>query len=54
MKASEVRDTGYNQPFILQRADPFVSKGPDGTYYFTASVPEYDRLVLRHAETVSG
>ncbi len=52
MKASEVRDTGYNRPFIEQRADPFICKAADQTYYFTASVPEYDRLVLRHAKTI--
>lgn len=54
MKASEVRDTGYNEPFILQRADPYVCRAKDGTCYFTASVPEYDRLVLRHADTLEG
>lgn len=54
MKASEVRDTGYNEPFILQRADPFVCRASDGSYYFTATVPEYDRLILRHADTVKG
>ncbi len=37
----------YNKPWILQRADPFVYKTGDGKYYFTASVPEYDRIVLR-------
>lgn len=54
MKASEVSDTGYNEPFILQRADPFVCRAQDGTYYFTASVPEYDRIVLRHSDTIQG
>ena len=27
----------YSNPFILERADPYVVKGPDGFYYFTAS-----------------
>ena len=31
--------TEYNKPFILQRADPFVGRAADGSYYFTASVP---------------
>lgn len=31
--------TEYNEPFIEQRADPFVCKAADGTYYFTASYP---------------
>ena len=53
MKASQVKNTGYNEPFIAQRADPFIGKASDGTYYFTASVPEYDRLVLRHAKTIA-
>lgn len=46
--------TEYNKAFILQRADPFVRQAPDGTYYFTASVPAYDRVVLRHADTLEG
>lgn len=46
--------TDYNAPFIEQRADPFVCRGPDGMYYFTASVPEYDRIVLRRAATIDG
>lgn len=46
--------TGYNQPFIEQRADPYVYKAADGTYYFTASVPAYDRIVLRSAPTLLG
>ena len=25
----------YPNPFILERADPYVTKGPDGYYYFT-------------------
>ena len=29
----------YNKPWILQRADPYVYKHTDGTYYFTASIP---------------
>lgn len=39
----------YPNPFIEQRADPFVLRHSDGYYYFTASVPEYDRLELRRA-----
>ncbi|MCR5107319.1 MAG: family 43 glycosylhydrolase [Lachnospiraceae bacterium] len=37
----------YNKPWILQRADPYVLKADNGNYYFLASVPEYDRIVLR-------
>ena len=44
----------YNKPWILQRADPYVYKHTDGAYYFTASVPEYDRIVLRKSDTLAG
>lgn len=46
--------TKYNEPFIIQRADPYVYKHKDGTYLFTASVPEYDRIVLRQSSTLDG
>ena len=46
--------TEYNEAFILQRADPYVLKAQDGSYYFTASVPEYDRIILRHSDTLLG
>lgn len=51
---SEKRELKYNEPWILQRADPYVYRHTDGTYYFTASVPEYDRIVLRHSDTLAG
>jgi GH43 family beta-xylosidase len=41
------------QPLILQRADPFILKHSDGYYYFTASVPQYDRIELRRAKTIA-
>ncbi|MCR4851089.1 MAG: family 43 glycosylhydrolase [Lachnospiraceae bacterium] len=44
----------YNKPWILQRADPYVIKSEDGQYYFTASVPEYDRIVLRRSDSLTG
>lgn len=44
----------YNKPWILQRADPYIVKHTDGIYYFTASVPEYDRIVLRKSLTLEG
>lgn len=54
--------TTYPNPFIQERADPFVMRGTDGYYYFTASYPMksekdsegYDRVVLRRAETILG
>ena len=44
----------YNEPWILQRADPYVYRHTDGTYYFTASVPAYDGIILRKSETLEG
>jgi len=40
------------RPLILQRADPCILAGGDGYYYFTASVPEFDRIELRRAKTI--
>ena len=34
-------------PLVRQRADPHITYHRDGWYYFTATVPEYDRLELR-------
>lgn len=50
------------EPFIPERADPYAVKGPDGSYYFTASYPMkslkdpegYDRVILRKADTIDG
>ncbi len=44
----------FNEPWILQRADPYIIRHTDGQYYFTATVPEYDRLVIRRAPTLAG
>ncbi|MGC4032136.1 MAG: glycoside hydrolase family 43 protein [Tepidisphaeraceae bacterium] len=44
----------WPNPLIKQRADPFIVKHTDGYYYFTASVPEYDRIELRRAKTIDG
>lgn len=43
----------YNEPWILQRADPYVYRHTDGYYYFTASVPSYDCIALRRAKTLA-
>ncbi len=47
-------ETPYTNPLILHRADPWVYKHTDGYYYFTASVPEFDRLEIRRAKTIEG
>jgi len=47
-----MREEIYNKPWILQRADPYVLKSKDGSYFFLASVPEYDRIIIRHADNL--
>ncbi|MDX3775413.1 family 43 glycosylhydrolase [Chromatiaceae bacterium AAb-1] len=39
--------------FILRRADPWVYQAGNG-YYFTASVPEFDRIELHFSPTIAG
>jgi GH43 family beta-xylosidase len=48
------RATPYVNPLVLRRADPHITRHTDGTYYFTATVPEYDRIVLRRSRTLNG
>ena len=43
----------WPNPFIEQRADPYILRH-DGQYYFIASVPEYDRLAIRRADSLEG
>lgn len=42
----------YNEVWIAQRADPYVYRHVDGNYYFTASLPEYDGIALRKADSL--
>lgn len=44
----------WSNPILPQRADPHVALHSDGWYYFTATVPEYDRIELRRARTLEG
>lgn len=48
------KKTDFNKPFIIQRADPYVYRHEDGSYWFAASVPEYDRIILRRSDTLDG
>jgi GH43 family beta-xylosidase len=48
------RGGGIVNPLVRQRADAQVCRHDDGWYYMTGSVPEYDRLVLRRARTLTG
>jgi len=42
-------------PLVRQRADTQIAKhDDDGYYYMMATVPEYDRLVIRRARTLAG
>lgn len=58
--AGEKQMLSFQEPFITERADPYIVKGPEGTYYFTASYPMrsqddpegYDRIILRSADTI--
>ncbi|WP_338068703.1 family 43 glycosylhydrolase [Paenibacillus nanensis] len=49
-----IQEDRYPNPLVPNRADPYVYKHTDGYYYFTGSVPEYDRLVLRRSRTIAG
>jgi GH43 family beta-xylosidase len=41
-------------PVVPQRADPWLMKHTDGKYYFTGSVPEYNRIIVRSSPTIAG
>lgn len=41
-------------PVVLQRADAQISRHASGQYYMSASVPEYDRLIIRRSSTIAG
>ena len=41
-------------PVVPQRADPWLMKHTDGKYYFTGSVPEYNRIIVRSSATIAG
>ncbi|MER5183024.1 glycoside hydrolase family 43 protein [Streptomyces sp. NPDC002896] len=44
----------YVNPLVPNRADPHIHRHTDGYYYFTATAPEYDRIILRRSRTLSG
>jgi GH43 family beta-xylosidase len=57
-----VERPSYPDPLVERRADPDVTLGDDGWYYFTSSYPMvnasdpegYDRVILRRAKSISG
>ena len=50
---AQAAEPQFNNPLVQQRADPQVALHSDGYYYYTATVPEYDRIELRRARTLS-
>jgi GH43 family beta-xylosidase len=54
LNAQKLKKNQFNNPLALQRADPFVTKAADGTYYFIATAPEYDRIEIRSSKTING
>ncbi len=52
--ASAAPPVRYTNSLVAQRADPHIFKHTDGYYYLTATVPAYDRIVLRRATTLQG
>jgi GH43 family beta-xylosidase len=48
-----VSDVSFANPLVRQRADPQVSLHSDGYYYYTATVPEYDRIEVRRAQSLN-
>lgn len=44
----------FDNPIAEQRADPWVYKTDEGTYYLIATVPEYDRIVIRKSTSING
>ncbi len=61
-KTDVVKTGTETEIFIADRADPYITLGKDGYYYFTASYPMYghadkegyDRVILRRAKTIEG
>ncbi|AQR73929.1 family 43 glycosylhydrolase [Sphingomonas sp. LM7] len=51
--AAQPKEAKIENPLVLQRADPQILRH-GGWFYFTGSVPEYDRIVLRRAKTIAG
>lgn len=53
-KGESRMQTTFQNPLILQRADPWVLFAPDGYYYFTATEPAYNDIELRRSTTLEG
>lgn len=46
--------TIYENPIVIERADPWIYKHTDGFYYFTGSLPGYQAIELRRAKSING
>lgn len=46
-------EISFANPLVRQRADPHVTLQPGGWYYYTATVPEYDRIEVRRARSLN-
>lgn len=44
----------WKNPIVAQRADPQIFLHTDGYYYMTATVPAYDCIELRRAQSIGG
>lgn len=62
-KGDTKKTTGTKTDILIEdRADPYITLGEDGYYYFTASYPMkratdkegYDRIILRRSKTIEG
>ena len=51
-QAQPASEPAFANPLVRQRADPHVFLHSDGWYYYTATVPEYDRIELRRARSL--
>jgi len=54
VSSSYAQNAKFNNPIAEKRADPWVYKTDDGIYYLIATVPEYDRIVIRKAKSING
>jgi GH43 family beta-xylosidase len=46
--------TPFVNPLLPRHADPWIYRHSDGFYYFSSTVPEYDRIELRKSTTIAG
>jgi GH43 family beta-xylosidase len=47
-------NASFVNPLLPRCADPWIYRHSDGYYYFSATVPEYDRIELRKSATLAG